>query len=311
VSGRLDVRGWSGVTVVPGARRVVRVLSTSRSTFSAPLASPGGRARIVEGDEGGGYRIATSAGLVAVYALAGTEDAAGAFTPQRMGIARRIRVAPGEERSGVDLALDVALDATFTARLDTPHEPSGTLSVTLAIEEGYFAPDGAAGLPRDAIVDGHVVALGGQPALAGPLADARYDVVAVDAQGTCTATRRIRALAAQDVVIGEFLAPPIGLSPLDAPFEGTLAWSAGGAPATFVYGVLYDANVTWRLFGPRDLTEAVLPELEDFGIPRPIDGMVEWAVTRFVVPGADYATLSLGDFHHATHEAACAHVARW
>ncbi|MEM7676348.1 MAG: IPT/TIG domain-containing protein, partial [Myxococcota bacterium] len=109
----------------PNIVPVVQITYSEASVYSPnppdPLGlSPSQFAFVV--DEGGEYAISVlRAGAVAVYALFGELNTqTQQFTPKKMGIVRSVAVAPGAVTSGVDISLDIDIDASTTIRLDDP-----------------------------------------------------------------------------------------------------------------------------------------------------------------------------------------------
>lgn len=79
------------------------------------------------------YEVAARPGALAVVAIAGLYDPARdpdgsgnlGFEPFAMGVARGVLVGPGEDKQGVDIVINVPLDAALRVQLDRP-PPLGT-----------------------------------------------------------------------------------------------------------------------------------------------------------------------------------------
>lgn len=79
------------------------------------------------------YEVSARPGALAIVAIAGLYDPArdpdgmgtAGFEPFAMGVARGVLVGPGEDKVGVDIVVNVPLDAALRVQLDTP-PPLGT-----------------------------------------------------------------------------------------------------------------------------------------------------------------------------------------
>lgn len=316
VSGDLDVHGWAGVTAGPRERRIVRVTTTRAHRSSAePAPALDDRWRVVEGDELDGYRISAPSGLVAVVAFAGTEDDTGRFTPVAMGIARGVLLAPGEERTGVHLRVDIPLERSLRVSIGPADGTYHWVSAALRMEEGYLVRRFASERLDDASGSERTFALARQPALAGALAGARFELEVRYADGVGgTSARWLRGVESFDVHVDDFLPIPSCVEPgAEDRFEGFLRWSGGGA-SDLTRVVLVGGSFDWTAFGPGALEEARFPALGELGLARPSEGALTWAVSRVVLPGLDYDRFRYpqADYErYATHEATCSITARW
>lgn len=284
------------------------------------------------------YEVAARPGALAVIAVAGLYDPArdpsgtGAegFEPFALGVARGVLVGPGETRQGVDLVVNIPLDAALQLQLDRP-PPLGTPGFTGPTQyrlrggvdlggEGV-AHFGAHGLPPRStpewIYPGEFRFPPGEswflltkiPALARAVGDGSYGmhVGAYSAHGgSPNSVRIVRGIvdASAPVVIGDFLGVPRAVDP---PPSGVgsgrrVEFAPEGDPAgaaTFHLHMMSDdaGNPVWRGVTCGDVTALDLPDLSSIGVAWPPTGRTLswtiWSITGFApYPQFTYRWLS-------------------
>lgn len=181
-----------------GWQRVAYVYTTQRA-IDIPNPDPaigGALPRVLEtpvGTLGYPYSLFVRPGGLAVYALAGLENAAeGRFVPYVMGVARNVLVGPGQSIEGTNIYMDIPLDHFLEVRLeDLPPERADGPDRFFAMSaldlggEGVIlnrlprpSPD-LNGEPREIVRSRDSTRpfrFTGQPSLEGAIADARFRV---------------------------------------------------------------------------------------------------------------------------------------
>lgn len=268
------------------------------------------------------YEINARPGALAVVAVAGLYDPArdpegrGApgFEPFAVGLARGVLVGPGEDKTGVDIIVNVPLDSALRVRLaappplDTPDQRGPT---TLIFRGGadlggeglvHFGKHGLtpppAGLQagETRFPDGATaLTVSGVPALAASLADGSYAMSVgayTEGGGAPYSVRVVREVAATTapIVIGDFLGVPRATDPAPAGLATGrhLRFTPEGPPSatpTFRLHMLSDelGNPVWRGITCGAMTDVELPDLSSIGVSYPAPGAihtwVNWAMT--------------------------------
>jgi hypothetical protein len=268
------------------------------------------------------YEVSARAGALAVVAIAGLYDPARdpsgrgnqGFEPFAMGIARGVLVGPGEDKTGVDIVVNVPLDGAMRVKLDRPPALN---------TPGWRGPNqyllrGGADLGGEGLIHfgkhglqpesgglfaGETVFPAGAteltltdlPALARSLADGSYSLQVgayTDTGGSPYSVRIVRGLddPSTPVVIGDFLPVPRagdpGPSGLATARRITLtAEPPANATPTFRLHMLSGPNgePIWRGITCGNLTSVDLPDLSSIGVswPPPLEWVtwVSWAIT--------------------------------
>jgi len=270
------------------------------------------------------FEVAARPGSLAVVAVAGLYDSArdptGAgiqgFEPFAIGVARGVLVGPGETKNGVDLVVNVPLDAALRVQLAGPPAlgTPGWLGPTEYRVRGGVdlggegvAHLGKHGLPYEAgfwpgeyllPAGATAITLTDVPALARAVADGSYAFQVgayATGGGSPFSVRIVRELvdASAPIVIGDFLGVP---RPLDPPAGGVASGRrvvfapeapASGTP-TFHLHMLADGdgNPVWRGITCAGVQDVALPDLSSIGVAWPPTGEpLSWTMWSITGPG--------------------------
>jgi hypothetical protein len=317
-----SVNSWDNVPE-PRVNEVrVTYVFTTRSQYNSQNPSPalgGATARIVEesspiGMRGYPYRIFARPAGLAVYALCGLERRdTGKFTPYVMGVARDVLTSPGEETTGIDLHMDIALDQEEQVAL--ARLPEGTQRGPDQFHVQAHVDLGGQGvIVRE--VNGHMLDFvtsftGGslfrffaQPALTRDLADARYIIVAgwytSEREDTppYTQVRRVGVEQSdQPIMLQDFLALPKPSDPLEGgrlPADRMLHWEmADPKPDMYMIDITGGDDVpAWSQLVPGALTATPIPDfsvLKGFNDISP--GVITWQIRAVSLDGFDFNDL--------------------
>jgi|JI10StandDraft_1071094.scaffolds.fasta_scaffold43165_2 hypothetical protein len=267
------------------------------------------------------YTVAARPGALAVVAMAGLYDPArdpdgnnrDGFEPFAVGVARGVLVGPGEDKTGVDVVVNVPLDAALRVQLVDPPAFEPGRGPTQRIFRGgadlggeglvHFGRHGLSQPTSDGLVPGETRFIGsdpdltvrGIPALARSLADGSYAMsVGAYADGGAPpfSVRVVREVTSTNrpVVIDDFLAVPRALDPTPTAVASGRRVVVGGLPPadavpTFRLHMLYDAvgNPVWRGITCGELTTVELPDLSAQGVSYPPSAQpttwVSWSIT--------------------------------
>ena len=337
ISGELIWRGpnehgpnpWSNIPEPRASEvRVAYVYTTQRCAGDSqsclnPDPSLGGAIhRVIEvppteaGELGYPYRIFARPAGLAVYALAGLENATtGEFIPYVMGVARNVLAGPGEEVLGTDMYMDIPLDHTLNVRVN---ELPG---------EGRTGPDAfkvaaAVDLGGEGIIERMVSGefldivrartseqlfrFWAQPAMLGALADGRYRIEGGWYTGsfdrspmTVRVVTGIRDVDRPEIPLDDYIGLPVATAPAyDQPFpeDRVLRWERTGTAEADMHVVIMigsDGNPAWRHLAPGNVFEAPVPDLSSIpGIPDVTEGSVIWAVYAIRIPDFDFDSFS-------------------
>ena len=277
------------------------------------------------------YEISARPGALAVVAIAGLYDSArdpdgngnDGFEPFAAGVARGVLVGPSEDKTGVDIVVNVPLDSALRVRLDDPPALAtpGWRGPNLYLFRGgadlggeglvHFGKHGLRPVPGGlqagevAFAPGATaVTVPGIPALAQALGDGSYAMSVgayTEGGGAPFSVRVVRGVTgtAQPVVIGDFLPVPRALDPAPAGVASGRRFLLGGEPPadavpTFRLHMLSDelGNPVWRGITCGGLTDVPLADLSSIGVTYPPPGAlltwVSWAITT----PAPYSTFS-------------------
>ncbi len=278
------------------------------------------------------YEVSARPGALAVVAIAGLYDPARdpdgsgnlGFEPFAMGVARGVLVGPGEDKQGVDLVINVPLDAAMRVQLDRP-PPLAT--------PGFWGPtqyrirggvdlggEGVAHFGKHGLqpvvvpptnewvypgeyrfeADDTAITLTDLPALARSIGDGSYAMY-VGAYstngGSPYSVRIVRGLqdASAPITVGDFIGVP---RPVDPPASGTASGrrvefapegNTTGVP-TFHLHMMSDANgvPVWRGVTCGSVYAIELPDLSSIGVAwPPTDTQLSWTLWSIAGP-SDY-----------------------
>jgi len=334
----LGTTEWSLVPEprTPTEVKRIYVATTSSSPFRVPYAPT---APIdfdeAEGKTAWAYEVTAPASALAVVAMAGLYDSANdpsgmgvsGFEPFAMGVARGVLVGPGETRVGVDVVIDIPLDATLQVDLiDPPRIDSvdfvgptqyqmrpfldfGGEGVIALNKNGLPTPPAPEQRPNlYTFADGETsITLGGMPPLAGKIVDASYTVVAgayADSGFSPYSVRIARGIQdiAHPVPIGDFIGMTRPVDPLPDSLGSRLGVTiAHEGPS--VGEVTFDVHLLspaggpplYRVFARGDELALELPDMERFGLaPTPRSKDVAWTFYSLRILGG----ASFDDFHY-------------
>ena len=273
------------------------------------------------------FEVSARPGALAIVAVAGLYDPAldpngngnDGFEPFAIGVARGVLVGPGENETGVDIVVNVPLDAALRVELDHP-PPLNT--------PGFFGPTeyrlrGGVDLGGEGVVHfgkhglqplftgqwlypGETVFPPGDrgttitdvPALARSVADGSYalHVGAYNTNGgSPNSVRIVRGVrdSGAPVVVGDFIGVPRAVDPppsgmgsgrrVEFQPEGDVT----GQP-TFNLHMMSDAvgNPVWRGVTCGDVRALTLPDLTSIGVNfPPTDETLAWTIWSITGPG--------------------------
>ena len=272
------------------------------------------------------FQITTTPGTLAVVAIAGIYDSAkdpdgtnpgAAFTPYAMGVARNILVGPDQTLTGIDVVIDIPLDAAMHVDLVDPPplgtDPSGPTQLQIqatvdlggegAIEIGahglgpppggdwpgtFTLPAGATG-----------VTIQNAPSLEREIADGAYSFVAsANTNGGSPMSGRIvrrQKNVSQPVEIAGFVGIPRFADP---PENGTASGRRAvfapehqTAAPTFHLHYLSDSQGTpmWRGVSCGAETDVEFPDLSSIGrVFPPTDTPLYWSVWSILATTNDF-----------------------
>ncbi len=334
-SDEFAVNAWDAVPP-PRANevRVAYVFTTQTSVVAAnPTPSVDGTmSRVVEetstvGVHGYPYSIFARPAGLAVYAISGLERRdTGEFTPYLMGVHRGVLTAPGEETTGVDITMNIALDRELQVSLahlpkSTPRGPT-QFHVQAHIDlgaEGVIVRQ-VNGQNLDLVTSftsGTLFRLFAQPGLTGSLGDARYQVTAGwyssdhEDQPPYTEVHRLGIVQADDAVaIEDFLDIPRAKAPDEGAFvpnNRELVWTSATTPDMFVVEIVGgDGLPAWTQIVPGTLTRSTIPDFSKVkGLKDIAAGVIVWSVRAiriedFVYNAFKYNQLSQRFWSHTS-----------
>lgn len=306
---------WEGVPEPrPGETRVAYVFASTPSVTSAnPDPALGGGHRVLERIEAAGlrgfpYSIFVRPGAMAIYALAGVEDARGRFTPYLMGLARAVVAAPGQQLTGVDVPMRVELNQTLTTRfvdlpgavVDGPDRVIVEAFLDLGGEGVIARRVGGQRVDTAFSKDPQApVRIVGMPSLSGPLEDARVAMLAgwVKGPNESVPYTRQRVGGVEDlsepVLLRDWVAIPEATTPVDGGLiaERHLEWSVKGQAPDYYYMSLTakDGTPLWRFLVQGDATRVSLPDLSSLSFVDDLRrGDVQWRMVAIRAPGRDF-----------------------
>jgi len=270
------------------------------------------------------FEVSGRAGSLALVAIAGLYDPArdpsgrgtAGFEPFAMGVARNILLGPGDDRTGVDLIVNVPLDGAMRVSLDRPpalNTPGWRGPNKYVLRGGVdlggeglihfgrhgLQPDpGGLSAGETAFPPGATsVTLTDLPALARQLADGSYAAMVgayTDTGGAPYSVRIVRGLSdpSAPVVVGDFLPVPRASNPAPGGLANsrsihlTSEAPAVGVP-TFRLHMLSGptGEPIWRGITCGELTDVELPDLSSIGVsyPEPLT-WVTWVTYAISTP---------------------------
>ncbi len=271
------------------------------------------------------FEIQARPGALAVIAVAGLYDSAKdpagdgsqGFTPYAIGVARGVLVGPTEVVQGVDVVVNIPLDAAMRVELDDPPpigtDPAGPLQrmVSAVVDLGGEGTIqfGAHGLPRPASGqlpgsftlpdDTTGLTIPGAPSLVGAIGDGAYAFLAgaYTYGGSPMSGRVVRGVrdTGHPIHIAGFLGVPRASDP--APEMVATSRHAIFAPEhetaapTFHLHYLWDeaGNPVWRGISCGAETDVALPDLSSIGVAwPPPDTRLYWTVWSIETRTADF-----------------------
>lgn len=299
----------------------VRVAYVFTTRSSPQVANPtpslsGTLARVLEatpvlGDRGYLYRIFARPAMLAVYAIAGVERRdTGEFVPYVMGVTPGVLTSPGEEEEGVDIQMNIPLDRDLQVELSQLPHPAGRSPKYFRMRTYLdLGAEGALvrqinGRSLDTLTSfepGKPFRFFAQPALVGPLADARYGIIAGwysgedEEQAPYTELRRTGVDAIDGrVAVTDLLALPEAVAPsfgAQIPEDRVLRWSIDGqAPDLFVISITGgDGLPAWTQIVPGHQTFSSIPDFSSItGLTDITAGAIYWEVRAVRIEGFVY-----------------------
>jgi hypothetical protein len=316
VSGELvwPGRPWEIVPPPRGGEIRVAYVFTSQTCAgdewgcASPDPSIGGsRSRLLETGPGADrlYRIYARPSPVAVWAVAGIERVeTGELAPYVMGVTRNVLVGPGEEATGVDIAMDMPLDHGFSVFLAPPPDPPADggpdrfrVSADIVLGADGVLTRRIGGELFDVIRRPTIgeFRFGAQPALFGALAGGGYRIEASfhsgdfeDPPRTVLVRNGVREVEG-DLFLDGWLGVPLpAVSSLST--DRVIRWTAGGLEPSLHAVVIAGSDLrTWRLFAPGDVRAVPIPDLSSVsGIDDIAPGPVAGAIYAVRIPGFDF-----------------------
>ncbi|MBK9036361.1 MAG: IPT/TIG domain-containing protein [Myxococcales bacterium] len=277
------------------------------------------------------YEIAARPGALAVVAVAGLYDPAldpdgngnDGFEPFAVGLARGVLVGPGEDKTGVDIVVNIPLDSALRVQLEDPpalNTPGWRGPTRYQFRGGadlggeglvHFGKHGLRLVPGG-LAAGELafppgttsLTVAGVPALAQALADGSYAMsVGAYSDGGAPpySVRVVRGVTstAAPVVIGDFLPVPRAIDPAPAGVATARHLQLGGEPPaaavpTFRLHMLSDeiGNPVWRAITCGAMTDVPMPDLSSIGVTYPPPGQIITWVTYAITTPAPYSTFS-------------------
>ena len=269
------------------------------------------------------FEVQARPGATGVVAIAGLYDPArdpsgrgsAGFEPFAAGVARGVLVGPGETRTGVDLIVNIPLDAAMRVRLDHPPPlggPGRPVQVKLrgGVDLGgegtmHFGRHGVLPDPNRPLAGETLFPVGATqativdlPALARAIGDGSYALQVggyAASGGQPFSVRMVRGLhdTSEPVVVGDFVGVPTAVDPTN---QGTATGrrvrfvpdgDTTGVP-TFHIHMLYDqlGNPVWRGITCGTMYDVELPDLAvvNHDYP-PHNQFMTWVAWSIASPG--------------------------
>jgi hypothetical protein len=326
VDGEFRSLAWKNIPTPGPAEKLVayvfRLTGDPAATFALPAPNEGITPDTAGGKVGFPFTMATWAGNLTLYALAGIEDRSGAtpkFTAYAMGVVRGVAAALGQTTSDIFIPIDIRLDHAVSLAVKTPAPgPRGPdrakLAVSVEIERGGFAiiPAGTTSsiLPVD-----RTLSFVGLPPLTGALASGRYVGSGLAATGPTFTTPLSHvghvASTSESIGLREFLPIPRLTEPaLGGAWDGShLAFEFPPSGAAVHLTVLHVQSaaglVTWTVVVPGGGSQTVtLPDLRRaFPDGALVPGNISISVLGGHLEGFDYGALRYGQLSPSGFEA--------
>lgn len=314
----------------PTERKRLYVTTTSRNMFSRPY----GPTRFIDYEynenivawEFDAWTRPAATALVAIAGLYDPErDPSGTgstgFEPFAMGVTRGVLVGPGETVLGVDIVVNIPLDAALNIQLDEPtaldspgwEGPSyhkvrpfidlGGEGVILMNKNGMLTPPSPEQRPNHYRFESgaDAILLGGMSPLIGAVSDASYGFIIGSYSEVDTnpfSVRVVRGFSdiSEPIVIDEFIGTPRALDPGPETLGSDMALSyENEAPAqgkaTFHLHLLTstEGDQLARVFTRGNVWQVPLPNLEFAGLPTiPKDQDVSWTMWSIRLNGTTF-----------------------
>lgn len=254
------------------------------------------------------FQVSARAGALAIVAVAGLYDPARdptgrgylGFEPFALGVGRSVLVGPGEERTGVDIVVNVPLDGAMRVALDRPpalHTPGWRGPTEYILRGGVdLGGEGLVHFGRHGLLpepggyypgetpfpDGSTtLTLTDLPALTRQLADGAYAMMVgayTDTGGSPYSVRIVRGIhdASTPVTVGDFLPVPRAGNPGPGGVANgrsihLISEPPANAVPTFRLHMLSGptGEPLWRAITCGDLTDVDLPDLSSIGVTYP------------------------------------------
>ena len=299
----------------PTEKKVAQVFTTAPDIFSRnPAPGSGGRVVFQPGANARWWpsRFVARPGALAVVAVAGLEDTVNGqvvFTPFAIGVHRNIVVGPGENKTGVDVLVDLPLDVALQVDLRDPPPLTNLAGPTDLRVDAYLdlGGEGVIIMPGSSVeleVGSHIATIGSQPPILRTLSDSSYVIVAScdTSAGPPESVRILKGITdlTRPIVVEGWHGIPRAIDPVDG---GTasgpqLRWRPDGGDAigTFNFMTLetFDSPSTplWRIVTRGDVFQGDMPDLRALEAtlpevpPPPAD--LFWVVYSITVPGITF-----------------------
>jgi len=318
-SDEFAINAWENIPEPRSGEVRVTYVFTTQSRYSSRNPSPGisgTLARVVEetssrGERGYPYKIFARPAGLAVYAVSGLERRdTGEFMPYAMGVTRDVVAGPGEDLTEIDIVVDIPLDREVQVALSNlpPPAPRGPdqFRVLTHIDlggQGVIVRE-VNGQSLDMVTSFTSADLFrhfAQPALVGPLADARYQVIAGwysgdrDDEAPLTWERRVGVVpTSEPLVIDDLLAIPAVVSPAEGaqiPEDRVLRWEqVGPEPDMYVVSIVGGNNLpAWTQVVPGSQSHSPIPDLSSIENVEDIaSGVILWQVQAVRIEDFEY-----------------------
>ncbi|MBM4358238.1 MAG: IPT/TIG domain-containing protein [Deltaproteobacteria bacterium] len=259
------------------------------------------------GDLGYGFKVTTSPGYQAMYALAGIRHkVTQTFTAYAFGATKGVGVFPGETTASTVIAMNHALDQKLVLAPSPP--ASGAKGpdrlrgkVVIELAQSYFAilPDSE---KTPLLPLAGPLAFVGMPPLDGVLTGLRYLAVAEAVTGPqlgapLSAVRSIAATStSQPIAIDGFVRIPQLVTPKEGTkFDGRhlgTTYPTGGFPADLTVYEILGGGVYWQVVVPGSDHTVTLPDLSGFEQAALPPGPLAINVRGGRIDGFDYGKLT-------------------
>jgi len=288
IDGEFRSAAWGNLPAPIGpseklAAYVFQLSNDPKDTFSLPDPSEAVRPTDPFGKVGYGFATQTILSNLTLYALAGIEDRSAnpaKFTAYVMGVVRGVSASPGMTTSDIYIPMNIRLDHSVTVTARTP-DPGARgpdrshFAVSVELERGGYAilPAGQQSwvLPVD-----RSLSFVGLPALAGPLAGARYIATALAGTGPLLTAPLSQvgffASTTESIGLDVFVpVPTLSYPAYGGAWDGqhlSYSFAASGSPVDITVLEITSGGgfVTWLVAAPGGTRDLTLPDLRS-GFP--------------------------------------------